>query len=270
MSFSDSEWRRLHGASDRNLDLADEYLQKAQNCRDAVSAYENAKKALEYNPDCLEAEGLVAFLEARGDYLAYVRGMKKVLAHGEKLMREGGYYPDAVGHFWGILETRPYMRMLSGFADSLIYLKDYEGAALVMERMLKLNPADNQGVRWTLTHVYVMTGYREGEEKLAKNYPDDYSSAFWMGQALFYFKQGEWQRAKEMLRKIKDKNRGFGDFVEALGSPQKMDALRAGRTPFGVAMMSADELVHEYDGYDYAYQEAEGFEEWLKKVGPTL
>ena len=270
MSFSDREWRRIHGTSDEDLDLADEYLAKAQRATDYETMFTNAQLALQYNPNCLEAESLMAFLKSRGNYQRYKEEMKKVLAHGEWLMEDEGYLPDMVGNFWGILETRPYMRMLNDYSDMLASKNDYEEAIKIAERMLELNPNDNQGVRWSLSHYYVMTLDRQGAEKLIKDFPDDSMSIFWMGLALLYFRLKEEEKVRECLGHVKRRNRGFDVFLDALGNPSRMNDLRKNKNPIGLAVGSVDELVYEYDTYDYAWKAAKNFERWLKKVGPTL
>src|SRR4051794_23817977 len=54
------------------------------------------------------------------------------------------------GHFWGFLETRPYMRARAGLAGTLLKLGDVDSAVAHYRDMLKLNPNDNQGIRYVL------------------------------------------------------------------------------------------------------------------------
>ena len=54
------------------------------------------------------------------------------------------------GHFWGVLETRPYMRARQGLADTLWRLDRRDEARSHYEEMLRLNPNDNQGIRYLL------------------------------------------------------------------------------------------------------------------------
>src|SRR2546421_12928373 len=48
------------------------------------------------------------------------------------------------GHFWGFLETRPYMRARAGLASTLLQLGDIDSALAHYRDMLKLIPNDNQ------------------------------------------------------------------------------------------------------------------------------
>ena len=270
MSFSESVWKKIYGTFHSKQKLAEEYLKKAQSTTDRDTVVEYLHKALECDSDCLEAEYFLAVIESNGDFKKCLEESQKVLEHGEKLMRERGFLPDQVGRFWDIEETRPYMRVLDNYADILISRQMYDEAIKIQERMIELNPGDNQGVRWTLSHLYAMTLDEEGAEKLLNMYPDDASSVHLMGHAELYYRLNKPQKVKEILRSIKEINIGFGEFVGALGSSNRLNAIRAGRNPYGIAIATADELVYEYDTYAYVYEAAKGFERWLKKIGPTL
>jgi hypothetical protein len=71
------------------------------------------------------------------------------VAAGERALGQEAFQRDA-GHFWGILETRPYMRARLGLARSLWTAGRRDEAVRHLQDMLRLNPNDNQGVRYTL------------------------------------------------------------------------------------------------------------------------
>lgn len=48
---------------------------------------------------------------------------------------------------WGLIDNRPFLRCLHGYGLCLWRLERFEEAAAVFDRMLWLNPTDNQGVR---------------------------------------------------------------------------------------------------------------------------
>jgi hypothetical protein len=75
-----------------------------------------AQEALEICPDCADAYVLLAEnarsrKEARHLY-------EQGVAAGERALGAETFQRDA-GHFWGILETRPYMRARLGLAHAL-------------------------------------------------------------------------------------------------------------------------------------------------------
>ena len=54
---------------------------------------------------------------------------------------------------WGWIDNRPFLRCLHGFGLCLWRLGRFEEAAAIFNRMLWLNPSDNQGVRLIIDEV---------------------------------------------------------------------------------------------------------------------
>jgi hypothetical protein len=54
---------------------------------------------------------------------------------------------------WGLIDNRPFLRCLHGLALSLWRLERFAEAEQVLDRMLWLNPSDNQGARTILPAV---------------------------------------------------------------------------------------------------------------------
>jgi hypothetical protein len=54
---------------------------------------------------------------------------------------------------WGWIDNRPFLRCMIGFGLCLWRLDRFEEAECVFDRMLWLNPADNQGVRFNVSRV---------------------------------------------------------------------------------------------------------------------
>ena len=93
-----------------------------------------AHKALAISPLCADAYNLLAE-EAAGSVqearALYVKGMEAAeLALGAQGFKE------YAGHFWGFLETRPYMRARAGLAIALIKLGDEDAAVEHFRAML--------------------------------------------------------------------------------------------------------------------------------------
>ncbi len=64
---------------------------------------------------------------------------------------------------WGIIDNRPYLRCLHGYGLSLWQLGRIEEAAKVFERLLWLNPTDNQGVRFLVGPAKAGEAWEQGE-----------------------------------------------------------------------------------------------------------
>ncbi|KAJ6436856.1 MYND finger [Purpureocillium lavendulum] len=75
-------------------------------------------------------------------------------------------FETQVGHFWGILETRPYMRARYGLVDALLLSYGTAGGPVDVVQtaldhlldMLRLSRSDNMGVRQLVPSLYVRLG----------------------------------------------------------------------------------------------------------------
>jgi tetratricopeptide (TPR) repeat protein len=145
-----------------------------------------AREALEICPDCADAYVLLAEETARTPQEAkqlYEEGVKA----GERALGPEAFEEDA-GHFWGLMETRPYMRARAGLAECLWALGDRPQAIAHYTDMLRLNPGDNQGLRYELANCLLGEGNDEALGKLLKQYDDDASAVWRYTRALWLFR----------------------------------------------------------------------------------
>jgi tetratricopeptide (TPR) repeat protein len=68
---------------------------------------------------------------------------------------------DGVLH-WGHIDNRPFLRCMHGYGLCLWRLGRFEEAGRVFERMLWLNPSDNQGVRALIQPIKVGITWQKG------------------------------------------------------------------------------------------------------------
>jgi tetratricopeptide (TPR) repeat protein len=54
---------------------------------------------------------------------------------------------------WGLIDNRPFLRCLHGYGLCAWRSGEFEEARQIFERMLWLNPSDNQGARFLLNSV---------------------------------------------------------------------------------------------------------------------
>lgn len=144
-----------------------------------------AKKALDIFPYCADAFGLLAQYEAKyvEDALEYyIRGyLVGKMALGDDV------FQHAVGHFWGLLETRPFMRAYAGMAECFRKLEMHEQAIASYQDMLRLCTSDNMGLRYILMlYLLELTRYKEAES-LYRKYRGDYSAWWSYSRALLDF-----------------------------------------------------------------------------------
>lgn len=101
------------------------------------------------------------------------------------------------GGFWGILETRPYMRALHGLGLTAWKQGRLEEAIKIFQQMLKLNPNDNQGARYLLGPVYHQMGNLEAATQWYEQNGDDPQNLYNCGLALI--QQGKLEKAARIL-----------------------------------------------------------------------
>ena len=66
---------------------------------------------------------------------------------------------------WGNIDNRPFLRCMHGFGLCLWRLGRFEEAERVFDRMLWLNPSDNQGVRFLIDEVRSKTAWEDRREE---------------------------------------------------------------------------------------------------------
>lgn len=145
-----------------------------------------ARQAIELNPDCIDAHVILAeqagTLEDEWDH--YRRGMEA----GERKLGSEFFIANA-GHFWGITATRPYMRARLGLAGSLAAAGRVDEAIAHYQELLRLNPNDNQGVRYVLLPKLLTIGRDMEAARLLKQF-DEQSATWAYGRALLAFRLG--------------------------------------------------------------------------------
>lgn len=179
------------------------------------------KQALELDPDNADAYNYLASLETDVDkslalYRQAVEAGERAL--GEKFMKENK------GHFWGLIETRPYMRAKAGVADCL-YAKNRMNAAVeVYREMIELNPNDNQGVRYLLSTILLSKKDLSDYESFIKKYEGEDSAVWLYNNALYHFKKmGKSAKSDTELMKAYKFNAYVMDFMLGLKElPQEM------------------------------------------------
>ena len=65
---------------------------------------------------------------------------------------------------WGLIDNRPFLRCMQGYGLCLWRLERWEEAERVFERMLWMNPSDNQGVRFLLPDVCAREAWVDEED----------------------------------------------------------------------------------------------------------
>jgi tetratricopeptide (TPR) repeat protein len=202
-----------------------------------------AREALRVSADCADAYVLLAEETAR-TILQAAELYAKGVAAGERAFGDE-YFRQNAGRFWGIVETRPYMRARFGLARTLWRMGKRREAMDHLRAILDLNHSDNQGVRYSLLDWLLEAGDDDGARRLLDRFRDEPTAAWAFGAALLAFRtEGDSPTAGGLLASAMDANRhaaayllgrrrlprempqyvGFGDEAEAV-------TLAAGQLP---------------------------------------
>jgi len=178
------------------LHAAQDVIYDAWECRTKRERVALAKRALGISELCADAWLLLAGEEAKG--IVEMRAvLEKAVTAGEEAVRHvlgEKAFEEEEGNFWGILETRPYMRARAALAECLWEMGDREEAVAHWRDMLRLCPNDNMGIRHVLAPKLLHLNLFEAVRDLLDNYeePDLANPGAEWGytDALLKFKQG--------------------------------------------------------------------------------
>lgn len=155
-----------------------------------------ARKALTISPYCADAYNLLAEESASNEerQSLYEQGVKVGrMALGDL------YFKKFAGQFWVETESRPFMRSLAGWSECLWKNGQRQEAIRNYQEMLRLNPNDNQGVRYALINCLLEEGWDEEAARLLAEYEE--SSCFMLySQALLTFRRQGREGAGVLLR----------------------------------------------------------------------
>ena len=217
-----------------------------------------ARRALALSEDCADAWVLLgstapdpAVAETR-----YERGVEA----GRRAI--GDAFESLAGEFWGHLETRPYMRARLALAELLDETGRKDDARAHYEDMLRLNPGDNQGVRYLLLPLVFERGDDEAAGALLEKYDDD-ARAMWPYAALLrvWRREGDSARARLTLTHAAASNPYV---VEYLLAP---DSIPAELPPY-VTIGSREDAASVADALLPAFTDTPGLLPWLERHRP--
>ena len=162
---------------------------------------------------------------------------------------------------WGWLENRPFLRCLHGLALARYDNGEIEEALGLFQKLLSLNPNDNQGVRATAVQALFKLGRFEDALEITKQYPDDAMSETLYGRALALFKLGQRQEASVALREAIE-------YIPLVAKELLKVKHRLPETamPDSVTAGGADEAYYYWEHYGQFWVEDTEALNWLRKT----
>jgi tetratricopeptide (TPR) repeat protein len=218
---------------------------------------ELATKALLLSPDCADAYLILA--EHAKNYVDALPLVLAAVYAGERAIGAKDF-KEMQGHFWGYIDTRPYMRALAELGRVYMNLGDNGQSIACYQKMLRLNPNDNQGMRDVLMPLLIIENKLEDAETLYSNYKENIFASWLYSRALLDFlKFGDNPESKASLAKAVKQNK----FVaEALKGKLKLP------TPTAYTIGSKEEAALYLEFSLPAWKNSYGALKWLKSVYP--
>src|SRR5699024_1789994 len=138
-------------SSDDPRDIAQDLLFEAKGTS-GVKRKQLIQEALDVFP--LSADAYLLLAEEEGDMDKRMKLLEQAIHVGEQDLGTA-FFKENRGYFWGIIETRPYMRAKATYGMALENLGFVEEAIDAYIELLELNPNDNQGIRYSLLPLYL-------------------------------------------------------------------------------------------------------------------
>lgn len=196
MEFRDEEFLKREQSDDLLFEAYDEPV--------VAKAIKLAKQALEIYPENIDAENFITKFETNA--IKKLERYKETLDKEQvKLEKENIFNKGNIGIFWGLIETRPYMRTKHSYMITLMELGRYTEAIKQGEELLELCESDNQGIRYLILGLYAVLERFEECEEIYKRYSDD-STFMLFPLSIMYYKKGNYKKSKKILKNIQENN----------------------------------------------------------------
>ena len=243
-------------------ETAYDYLELASEAKTKKKQLEYTNKALELEPDSLDAGLAKIALTAKHPH-EMLDELERLLKKGDAQMEKEGFFRDSMGDFWGVFETRPYMRLRHEYFLTLLSVGMMRRAASVAERSLELSENDNLGNRYPLMCLYAYLEDEPAALALLKRYGEYEDSQFLLALAVLYYKLGRYKEATDYLKRLQKINKGTKKFLSAAARDNLEDIDE--RMGFGYRPFTSDEPLETVEESMFLFDSVPAFFKWADK-----
>ena len=209
------------------------------------------------SPEC--ADAWIVLGDAAADTDAKIALYERAVGAGARAI--GDAFDTLAGEFWERLQTRPYMRARLALAQMLLEHGDVDAAVSHHRELLRLNPNDNQGVRFLLLPLLLEQQRNEEAGELLEQFGGDIQAIWPYGLALWHFRRdSDSPRARGALATAFKANPHVADYL-----------LDPDSSPFGgshFALGSAEEGAYAAEALIEAFVMTPGALDWLRRHRP--
>lgn len=224
-------------------------------CQEALESFGRrrvllARAALDEDPNHVEASVLLA--ESTHPIDRRVELFQNAQRAAAKAL--GADMNQLAGQFWGLHETRPYMRASHGLAVALAEAGQVSDAIEQYREMLRLNPNDNQGVRYEIVPLLLEQDRQAEAIAVLDEYPEE--TAMWLYlKALVEFRRSRRSAAaRNALRAAFRANHHVVTLMQSDEPP---------RMPESYALGSPEEAAICLQELETVWDETDGYLGWM-------
>lgn len=251
--------------TEETAETTDDYLELAENANSKAQALKFAKKAVQLDQDNLDAKKMVEEITTEHPY-EMVGKYQKLIEYGKTVMDKKGYMnEDSIGDYWGISETRPFIRLYSSYLDLLVNCGMMRMATTVGEEIIRYNTNDNLGIRYILMHVYAYLEDEKSMLALYKKYDEHDESQMLLPISIIYYKLGDFEKAAEYLRRLTKTNKDTGRFIRAFVN-DTLDKYASRMNPMGYQPFTIEEFLVELHEHTYLFEVVPCYFDWAAQV----
>ncbi len=241
---------------------ADDYLEIAEEAETKSECRKYIKKALELEPDNVDARLHLINVDYEEKIEERIKALVELKEEAAKQIEE--YFESDEGEFWGIIETRPYMRVCKDLYSDYIESGRIRLAMKECQNVLKLNLADNMGMRNYLMHIYA---YIEDEARalaLHRRFENSDECQMLLPLAYLYYKLNKLDEAEKYLKRLSDVNPDTEKFFKIL-EDDDIKKFFDYMNPYGYKPYTIEELADDYMSNMSLWTMSHSFTSWAYK-----
>ena len=251
-----------------------DYLEMAAEAKTLKAKREYLTKGLEIAPDNIDLKRELMLIEKLTP-VEKLKAIDKLIDEAAAEIERDNGFKEYAGMFWGVLETRPFMRLRMDRFLQMYQMGMFSQAINEGKDMLKLSTNDNLGVRYFLVFLYALREDGQAMERLIKKYEMEKSIAAMLAEAVLYYKRCDFDRAAVKLNEICKAVKGaIGVFHDLSGIDELYLPIEH---EFDFYMMnSPQELLATIFDNAPVFQSMQGFFKWayaavkIKKSGKGI
>lgn len=248
-------------------ETADDYLDLAKQVTSKKKSVEYLHKALELEPDNLDAR-LQLILRTAEQPDERRLALQELLDAADKQMEKSGAFKEYAGEFWTAFETRPYMRVRYTYFDVLISCGMMRRAIDEGQRLLELCENDNLGVRYQLMHLYVFMEDEMHALALHKQFDSYEETQMLLPLAVLYYKMNQLGKAEDYIKRLAKVNRNTKKFLR-VAVRNELDEYIDEMGPYEYTPFTLEELLDAAMKARYLFDSVPYFFEWANRIVST-